>query len=469
MNKLMDLHVIDSDNKYVVFHPESMSIFFVEESVGKILKYCERSDDLSKALTELDITEEHINKLMNHFNKYIKYGSDNDQDLSRNRPRSLCLIISQDCNLRCEYCYADSGEYRKNRQFMNINTAKKSIQKLLCDKNDGKRFILFFGGEPFLNFSLMEEIEFYRKNNNLNIEYSATTNGTILNNDIRKFLNENFFSITMSLDGMKEINDVFRYGNILSAHDEIVKNINILNQSRTYSISIKSVITKHNYNKIKYVSAYNGTLGVNSMELTPIHLLPPESKFYLTDNEYATFVMELSNSMKQNLEASIVNDKNTIYSSIFGLFRQLITKKRKIYHCSAGIDYLAISADGDVYPCHGCVGMDEFKMGNVHDANFPGEMYDNVRTIFINKSIFASRKCNICWARFLCGGDCLIQSYIHNKDLSIPTERHCIFMKSILETLLLALVDIYHNDVKRQNLFNKLTYISSKDQTLFKH
>ena len=77
--------------------------------------------------------------------------------------KSLCLMIAQDCNLRCKYCFADAGEYHsRNRALMPAEIGKKALDWLV--KKSGNRYNLevdFFGGEPLLNFPAVREIVAY--------------------------------------------------------------------------------------------------------------------------------------------------------------------------------------------------------------------------------------------------------------------------------------------------------------------
>jgi uncharacterized protein len=125
--------------------------------------------------------------------------------------------------------------------------------------------------------------------------------------------------------------------------------------------------------------------------------------------------------------------------------------------CSGGREFITITADGDVYPCHMFIGVDEFKMGNVHDEDFPGEKFSKIREMFYKINVNTSYYCNSCWARFICGGECNWQSYLFYKDLSRPTEQRCLKMKLLIEALLPEIADIFQDKIKMKNLFNSLS------------
>lgn len=443
----MSIHVLVRNNNYFVFNPESLSLYSVTAKIGRLLEpFISQSRSLPENLGSIEID---IEKLVDSFGEKTYNGICETRDEDS---KALCLIVSHDCNLRCGYCYAEHGTFGGDKNLMRFITAKESIDKLLCKNNNN--FILFFGGEPFLNFSLMREVVDYGNQNRFNIKYTTITNGTIMDNTIKEFIYKNFFALQLSLDGPKEINDLQRYGSIESVHDRALETLDQL-RSRAYPLSIKCVITKNSINTLNTIIEYLSTLGVGSIAFAEATLLPMDSKFFISDDEYEYYITELSRILAKNLEHLALGNKAPIIGPIFDILRSLTTKTRKVNYCSAGREYLAITADGDVYPCHGFVGIDEFKMGNVHEEDFPGESYNTVKDIFNNLNIYTSKECSSCWARFLCGGDCAVQSYIYNNDLSKPTKRRCIMTKSILETLLPEIAEIFQDKTKMQNIVKR--------------
>ena len=378
---MVDIHVIKMDKKYIIFNPESLSLFSVTENVGKILEsYESRPENLSENTGDSEID---IAKLLDSFDD--KVNCDKCRSWAEKDTKALCLIISQDCNLQCGYCFADHGTFGQEKKLMSIETAKGSIEKLL-DKNNNN-FILFYGGEPFLNFPLMNDVVEYGSRNGLNIKYTTITNGTIMNNTIKEFIYKKFFALQISLDGPKDINDLQRYGSLESVHDRALETLGQL-RSRAYPLSIKCIITKKSINKLNTIVEYLSSLGVSSIAFAEVSLIPKDSEFYISDSEYKDCITELSHILSRNLDQLASGNKAPIIGAIFDILRSLTTKTRKVNYCSAGREYVAITADGDVYPCHGFVGMDEFKMGNVYDEDFPGgESYDIIK-IFLIISMF---------------------------------------------------------------------------------
>lgn len=148
----------------------------------------------------------------------------------------LILIVTENCNLRCEYCiYSD--KYPKDIKYsdlkMDFDTAKLAIDEYFRLHSKREEYglnktpnISFYGGEPLLNFELIKQcVEYIKKIDSSTIFY-ITTNGTIMTDEITKFLSENNFIVTFSLDGNKENHDRNRIViNKIGTFDVIYKNI----------------------------------------------------------------------------------------------------------------------------------------------------------------------------------------------------------------------------------------------------
>jgi len=449
---MTNIHIIKQDNKYTVFNPEALSLFSVSEDIGEILEsYMLGSEILPENHV---VNDPYIAKLLDCFGESVNCDTCRGKSHGQKDPKALCLIISHDCNLRCGYCFADHGTFGGERKLMDFETAKKSIDKLLDE--DSNNFISFYGGEPFLNFDLMKDVVEYGSRINLDIKYTTISNGTVMNSAIKEFVHTNLFALQFSLDGPKEINDSQRCGGVESVHDRAVESLGLL-KTGTYPLSIKCILTKNSVNNLNAITEHLSSLGVGSIAFAEASLLPEDSGLHMSDSEYERCITELSQILVRNLDQLALGDDVPVLGPIFDILRSLTTRTRKTNRCSAGREYLAITADGDVYPCHGFVGIDEFKMGNVHDEGFPGEAYYNMKNVFNNLNVDASKECSSCWARYLCGGGCEFYSYVYNNDLSKPTKRGCMMTKSILEALLPEAAEIFQDKTKMQNIVKRFS------------
>lgn len=137
--------------------------------------------------------------------------SNSDETESENMQLvALTLMICQECNMKCAYCYGDGGEYN-NRGKMSLETALRAIDYLIENSLDTKLAIAFLGGEPLLNFGLIKEIVKYcsikEAETGRTFSYTITTNGTLMTPEIENFLISNHIKTQISIDGTKEDHD----------------------------------------------------------------------------------------------------------------------------------------------------------------------------------------------------------------------------------------------------------------------
>ena len=84
--------------------------------------------------------------------------------INNNDVAAVCLHIAHNCNLSCEYCYADSGAFGGSLQLMSRRILFKAIDFSFAHSGDFKSVnVGFFGGEPLLNFKLIREAVKYAR------------------------------------------------------------------------------------------------------------------------------------------------------------------------------------------------------------------------------------------------------------------------------------------------------------------
>ncbi len=136
--------------------------------------------------------------------------------------RSVTLVVTHKCNLRCLYCY----EHEKTDKNMSFEIATKSIEKYML-MEDGHNAVVFefFGGEPLLAFPLIvDTVEWFHKRNwTKNHLFFITTNGTLLTDEIKNWLitNKHCVKAGISLDGNKQAHDINR----CNSYDTVINNI----------------------------------------------------------------------------------------------------------------------------------------------------------------------------------------------------------------------------------------------------
>jgi uncharacterized protein len=116
----------------------------------------------------------------------------------------IMLNVTDQCNFRCRMCFCDWQD-----NYMTPEIADKAIELALKRKSPrvDKITINFFGGEPLMNFNLIKYVvEKWEKK----CEFSMTTNGSLLTNEILDYLKEHKVGLLLSIDGDKETQDYNR-------------------------------------------------------------------------------------------------------------------------------------------------------------------------------------------------------------------------------------------------------------------
>lgn len=128
--------------------------------------------------------------------------------------KTLILEVTEDCNIRCTYCIydeANSSERNHREKLMSKDIAFKALDDFYKRTDGAEAYLVFYGGEPLINFRLIKELVGYANSiSNGGIKFSLTTNGVSLDESKFQFFVENEFKLTVSLDGPEFIHDLNR-------------------------------------------------------------------------------------------------------------------------------------------------------------------------------------------------------------------------------------------------------------------
>ena len=129
--------------------------------------------------------------------------------------KAICLHVAHACNMDCKYCFAGKGDYSGKSGIMSLEVGKKSLDFLV--KNSGSRKNLevdLFGGEPLLNWDVCKGIVEYgrelEKKYDKKFNFTLTTNGILLNDEIIEYTTKEMGNVVISLDGRKRTHDFMR-------------------------------------------------------------------------------------------------------------------------------------------------------------------------------------------------------------------------------------------------------------------
>ncbi|MCI7443434.1 MAG: thioether cross-link-forming SCIFF peptide maturase [Clostridium sp.] len=440
------IHKFKQGDKYFVLDVNTGAVHIVDELVYDILdddKLKEKVDVINELKGKYD--EEEISEAYDEIQELVKeevlYSPDQYEEIAhssmddRDYIKAVCLNIIHGCNLRCKYCFADEGEYHGNKGVMSVETAKKAIDYVIKRSGPRKNIeIDLFGGEPTLIMDTIKEIIKYARENeakwNKNIRFTMTTNATLLNDEMMEFMDKEMGNIILSLDGRKEVNDKVRIKPDGSgSYDDILPNIKKMISKRTKGKTyyVRGTFTRDNVDFYEdVVSMLNE--GFREISIEPVVLeeghplaIREEDLPEIFDN-YDKLYNEMARRKREG------KDEFTFYHFNIDLQGGPCVYKR-ISGCGSGFEYVAITPQGDVYPCHQFVGKEEYKLGSIFDDTYDAELGKK----FKKAHIYNKPKCRECWARFYCSGGCQANNVNFNGDMNIPYEIGCKMQKKRIE------------------------------------
>ncbi|MBQ9949888.1 MAG: thioether cross-link-forming SCIFF peptide maturase [Clostridia bacterium] len=347
--------------------------------------------------------------------------------------KSMCLHVAHDCNLRCKYCFAGTGEYSGQRSLMSREVAKAALDFLMISsKNRHNLEVDFFGGEPLLNMDVVRFcVEYGReleKKYNKKINFTMTTNGVALTDEISDWLNENMHNIVISLDGRREVHDSMRpTANGKSSYDITLQNAKKLIAKRgDGEYYIRGTYTCENLDFAEDVLELYRQ-GFKHISVEPV-VLSEDSPYALKEEHLERIVAEY-----ERLAEIITEDAKAGGDLHFFHFNIDLSHgpclKRRVKGCGAGFEYVAISPTGEIYPCHQFVGDEDFRMGSV----LSGEFNKKMQADFMKCSIFTKEKCRDCFAKYFCSGGCAANAQHYNGSIYKPHELTCAILKKRTE------------------------------------
>lgn len=335
--------------------------------------------------------------------------------------KALCLHVSHDCNLRCKYCFAGTGNFGGKRITMTPETAIAAMDFVVkMSKNRKNIEVDFFGGEPLIAFdTVVKTVEYVRareKEWGKAFRFTMTTNGVALDEKKLEFINREMSNLVLSLDGRKEVNDRFRVdagGN--GSYDRVMPRLLAAAKSREgRDHYVRGTFTRQNLDFVNDV-LHLADLGFHEISVEPV--VTPDPGMKLTAADLPAIYAEYERLCK------IMTERSDFRFFHFNVdLKQGPCVIKRMRGCGAGSEYLAVTPDGELFPCHQFVGKDEFKVGSIYD---PDHLDRGIMRRFLTQNVYTRPACKTCFAKFYCSGGCSAANYNENGDLSKAYELGC--------------------------------------------
>jgi len=354
---------------------------------------------------------------------------------------TMVLNVTNQCNLSCTYCYeygedkiVDTENGRKPK-FMGEQTARDSVDFLFRESGPVAH-LTFFGGETLLNLPVLKSTIAYARERaaalGKEVDFSLTTNATLLKPDVIEFLAENRVGVTISIDGPKEVQDQFRvFQNGAGSYDLIAPKIReLLQRHRSRPIGARVTLTSHDLDIRKIFHHLRNEIGFWEVGFAPVTTAPnrnyaiPESGFDRMLGQFRELAAEFRDYALENRHHGFSNVKDTLEEIHKGL--------SKAFPCGAGLGLMGVSTDGDVALCHRFAGSDAHKLGTVRDG-----IDRLVQIEFLEKHhIDHKTDCAHCWARPLCSGGCYHEAHTRYGDTAHANLHYCEWIRGWTDTCL---------------------------------
>ncbi|MEG1523640.1 MAG: thioether cross-link-forming SCIFF peptide maturase [Clostridia bacterium] len=420
----------------ILLDPESGAIHTVDNAAYAVVQAMEHGDNIDA----IGLPKTELDEVLSDLQELRDAGSFEAE--AQQAPlvaggaaiKSMCLHVAHDCNLRCKYCFAATGDFHGARMIMPFEVAKQALDFLMQASGSRKHLeVDLFGGEPLMNLPVCKQTVAYgralEKQFNKEIHFTMTTNCVALNDDAIDFINREMYNVVISLDGRKEVHDALRPTiNGKGSFDLILEHAKKLIAARgDKEYYVRGTFTRNNLDFLEDVKALKA-YGFDQISIEPV-VLPDDSPYAILPEHDARVMKEYDLLADYYIEARKNHDSwLNFFHFMFDPSGGPCLRKR-INGCGAGSEYVAITPDGDIYPCHQFVGMTEWKMGSVFDGNID----ERIQAQFSNCNVCTKAKCKDCWAKYYCSGGCLANAYLYGGGLDQPHDMSCKMMQKRLE------------------------------------
>lgn len=436
-----NIKLLKSENQFCVFNTNNFQLFDINQFSYNVISHFLKNKDIIETAKYYGLEEWEITSVFNKIG--INHPNNTESPVNTDTKNGIIdritLHVSNDCNLRCKYCYASGGAYGKSRELMSIETAKKFVE-FCCINYNKIHNIVFFGGEPFLNYPVIEFVCKYFQEKFCNGEiqsiprFGAITNGTIQSTKVINLIRNYFSFLTVSVDGPKDINDINRVSG--SGHGSFDRINSFLKQISTFkNLNIKIEAT-----------------------FTQQHLAFGYNREMIRDyfqNEFNLIADVIDEMSLDNSTIAIEGLEQPLDSPWFDSMLRTIINKVPETKCQILRSTFAISTAGDIYPCHMNIGDGMQPISSIWESNDKLSYaieHDN------SYSLKNNEVCQHCWANNICGGCSRLSFYnpVVKSYSPIPIESKCDDFKRIVEKTLLKICEVRRNPRLWETLVNRV-------------
>lgn len=346
---------------------------------------------------------------------------------------TLVLTLTTGCNLGCTYCYREDLTTPGKAAVMEEATARHAIDLLLKESTGHDRVnVVFFGGEPTTRFASIQALvpyaELEAEKMGRKVDFSLTTNASLLTDEMIAFFQTHRFGISVSMDGDEEIHDRYRITiGGKGTHKLVSKNVRrLLAGCTARPVGARVTLSGGNTEVARIYRHLHDELGFAEVGFAPA-TASNDSPLGLDGGEMR-MVIDAMKALGQEYTAAAKRGFRHGFSNMNQLMQDLYSGTRKTVPCGAGIGLLAVSAEGQLALCHRFTGTSFPSFGDVNAGIAQKEL-----SAFLTDAQHLHPACQGCSARSICAGGCYHESYVRHSSALSPTFSHCDFIREWLD------------------------------------
>jgi uncharacterized protein len=356
---------------------------------------------------------------------------------------TMVLNVTSKCNLACKYCY----EYGEDRivdettkalpRFLSDETARQSVDFMFAQSGANPIvYLTFFGGETLLNFKVLQTTLAYARAKGeaagKRVEFSLTTNGTLLRPEVIEWLADNDVAVTISIDGPKEMQDRFRvFSNGMGSYQVMMPKVRELLQRHTSRpIGARVTLTRQNLDVIGIFRHLTEEIGFREVGFAPVTTAPGRD-YAIGDGGYDAMLDQFGQLAGEFRDHTLEN-RHHGFSNVKDTLEEIHKGVSKAYPCGAGMGLMGVATNGEVALCHRFAGSDEHRLGTVADGIDTAKQ----AAFFDRHHLDEKTDCSRCWARPLCAGGCYHEAHTRYGETVRPNLHYCEWIRSWTHTCL---------------------------------
>jgi uncharacterized protein len=417
-------HIFEFDEQYYVFDVRNFSILKVTTSGASVLHRMNRCSlqsivqDMSSQVSA-DVVRAHYLRFL----ELIRDGTLSVEPISAPSHvpfHRLVIMLAGGCNMGCSYCFEKNVPDHQNYNCMTYEKATQAIDWFLGQHQGRKSHVQLYGGEPLLNWKVLERVverlEKWAQSQRIDHTTYLITNGTLLSPSRISFLKSHNVTVQVSVDGDAAAHDRFRKfksGRPTMSHIE--RNVRELAR-QGIDFNLRAVLTHQNIDPIRVLAALKDLGGQRvSFDL----VASDEESVRLTPMDWIEF-----NNRYRQLLFSGQQKWSDLPEDMKSMIRRIVKRQPVFFGCGGGVSEVTVAPDGTIYDCQRLF---REPIGSISHGILPRAL--PARMV---RSVDDKKRCKECWARYLCGGGCLHQAVTEHGS-NEPSDQYCVRMHNLVE------------------------------------